>query len=205
MPSKKARSTVKSAKTEKAKKQPIGAPVKDEVAMLASAEPKKDEPKSITLGELMLGVLIIAIGFFIGYKKYISTKNQAEDTAKFYKSEAMAANLELFFKDKAYYPTEKQLKDETWLADNAPKLIILSDDGFNHEIGSDDYKYTVLPENCDNGTTKCDGYKITINPSSSQEIVEQTGGSAAKSSDASDDSSYGTESTGTSATEEDEH
>ncbi len=202
MPSKKARSTVKSAKTEKAKKQPISAPVKDEVAMLASAEPKKDEPKSITLGELILGLLIIAIGFFIGYKKYISTKNQAEDTAKFYKSEAMAANLELFFKDKAYYPTEKQLKDETWLADNAPKLIILSDDGFNHEIGSDDYKYTVLPENCDNGATKCDGYKITINPSSSQEIVEQTGGSATNSSDTSSSTTDGTTTTDASASEE---
>ena len=202
MPSKKARSTVKSAKSEKAKKQPTSAPVKDEVAMLASGEPKKDEPKSITLGELILGLLIIAIGFFIGYKKYISTKNQAEDTAKFYKSEAMAANLELFFKDKAYYPTEKQLKDETWLTDNAPKLTILSDDGFNHEIGSDDYKYTVLPENCDNEATKCDGYKITINPSSIQEIVEQTGGSATDSSDTSSSTTDGSTAIDTGASEE---
>jgi hypothetical protein len=81
----------------------------------------------------------------MGYKKYISTKNQAEDTAKLYKSEAMSANLALFFNEKSYYPTTDQLKDETWLTDNAPKLAILGDDGFNNEIGGDNYKYDVLP------------------------------------------------------------
>jgi hypothetical protein len=33
------------------------------------------------------------------------------------------------------------------------------------------------PEGCDNGDIKCDGYKITINPSSDEEIIEQLGGS----------------------------
>ena len=83
----------------------------------------------------------------------------------------------LFFNEKSYYPTADQLKDETWLTDNAPKLAILGDDGFNNEIGGDNYKYDVLPEGCDNGDIKCDGYKITINPSSNEEIIEQLGGS----------------------------
>ena len=149
----------------------------DEVFSLASIPEKKDPQKSITLGELILGLIMIGLCFFMGYKKYVSTKNQAEDTAKLYKSEAMSANLALFFNEKSYYPTADQLKDETWLTDNAPKLAILGDDGFNNEIGGDNYKYDVLPEGCDNGDIKCDGYKITINPSSDEEIIEQLGGS----------------------------
>lgn len=188
MPSKKAKSTAKSAKAEKSKKQSTSDSLKDEATVLASAEPKKDEPKSITLGELILGLMIIGIGFFIGYKKYNSTKNQTEDAAKFYKSEAMSANLALFFNEKSYYPTVNQLKDEAWLADNAPNLAVLSDDGFNNEIGGGNYKYDVLPEGCDNGEIKCDGYKITINPSSDEEIIEQLGGSYKQSSENSSSS-----------------
>ena len=171
-------------KNKKNKPQPTDAKVHikkdsapDEVSSLTSIPEKKDPQKSITLGELILGLIIIGLGFFMGYKKYISTKNQAEDTAKLYKSEAMSANLALFFNEKSYYPTTDQLKDETWLTDNAPKLAILGDDGFNNEIGGDNYKYDVLPEGCDNGDIKCDGYKITINPSSDEEIIEQLGGS----------------------------
>lgn len=200
MPSKKIKNSKLASKSVKNKKADVKlssynlTDIKDEVVSLASVAEKKDQPKSITLGELMLGILIIAVAVFIGYKKYTSTKNELQDTAKLYKSEAMSANLALFFNQKSYYPTEAELKDENWLISNAPKLSILSDDGFNNQIGGDNYKYQVFPEECDNQVVKCDGYKISINPSSNEEIIEQTGGSTKTSSDT--DNTEGTSSDG---------
>jgi type II secretory pathway pseudopilin PulG len=162
---------LKSAKTEKS-----------EVEVLASApekpapKPKSNNEKTITLGELLLAVLIIGGLFLFGYRKAINIKNTGEDSAKYYKAEAMAAQLDLYFKEKGQYPLESNLQDADWLKLN-PRLEVLQDDGYGSEIGSDMFKYVVYPEGCNNDTVQCDGFKLDIYSTSDDQTIQQTGGS----------------------------
>jgi hypothetical protein len=137
--------------------------------------------KSITLGELLLAILLVGGMFLFGYRKAVSIKNTAEDSAKYYKSEAMAAELDLYFNQKGQYPLESNIQDEGWLKLN-PRLEVLYDDGYGNDIGSDMFKYTTYPEKCNNDTIICDGYKIDIYSTSDDQIIQQVGGTGTANS-----------------------
>ncbi|HMS32047.1 MAG TPA: hypothetical protein PKA29_02095 [Candidatus Saccharibacteria bacterium] len=150
--------------------------VNKKAALIFGSTTHSNNEKTISLGELLLAVLIIGGIFLFGYRRAISIKNVAEDSAKYYKAEAMAAELDLYFSQKGQYPLESNLEDEYWVKLN-PRLEVLLDDGYGNSIGSDMFKYVTYPEGCNNDTALCDGYKIDIYSTSDDQTIQQTGGS----------------------------
>lgn len=157
---------------------------KSELEGLAEASKKPEKvsnvsdksDRTLTVGELLLTILVIGVGFFIGYRKYLNDTGSYKDDAKYYKSEIMAIKLNNFYEKNNYYPTIDNLKDDNWIGQNDSDLVYLQDDGFDNNIGDPGFSYDVYPEGCNNQETMCDGYKLDINTSSSAEVVEQVGG-----------------------------
>lgn len=126
--------------------------------------------KGFTIIELLIVIVVIGILAAITAIALGGANARARDAKRESDVKSLQTALEAYYTiGNSQYPTEANMNDATFRSENFQGL----DESVFQDPNADDsqlasgatanqYSYEATPENCDNTTTVCDGYTLTV-------------------------------------------
>lgn len=128
--------------------------------------------QGFTIVELLIVIVVIGILAALVVTTFSGTQKKARDAERKSDINILYSQLEVYFADKATYPTLANLNDGAANGWRVTNMKDLKDDALKDPKGtaatlvaapaSSSYAYAVTPANCDNTTgNECTGYTLT--------------------------------------------
>lgn len=131
---------------------------------------KQYKESGFTIVELLVVIVIIGILAALALNTFGSAPARARDTTRQTDVNSVATQLEAYYVDNSFYPTETQMTSDvdtiTALLDGVSEDAITDEDGDIFVAGTtvsndEEYAYDALPDGCDNSATECEEFVLT--------------------------------------------
>lgn len=132
---------------------------------------QKTAQKGFTIVELLIVIVVIGILAALVLNTFSGVQRRARDTERQTDVNSVATQLEVYYNDKGFYPTETDLSNDTWVDTNLPgmDLAALRAPGTSGNsiqptpaANKDQYGYVLTPSTCDNtGTNLCASFILS--------------------------------------------
>jgi len=142
------------------------------IISLSQIKKSREQGRGLAIAGIVISSigLVISVGVFIALvtTSFSGVQQKARDTERSVDIKSLASNLEVYNQEHGYYPSFKQLNDDSFRAQNMPQLDkeALRDPQSNSYLlssttGPHVYTYLVLPDNCNNVKLKCTSFTLS--------------------------------------------
>ena len=134
---------------------------------------KRNNNKGFTIVELLIVIVVIGILALLVITTYSGIQQKARNSKRQSDVAAVQTQLEAFYQQSGYYPSNKDLNDASWLSTNMKSLDVnaLIDPSNSTQSktltktpGAKSYSYEVTDASngdCEGADTNCAKYKLT--------------------------------------------